>query len=68
MLLLCSTIAIVYSCGNNSEKTGTHTHSDGSTHSDHDTVKPRQQEFNVQDTGKKDSSTHTHKDGVKHSH
>ena len=58
------------SCNNNkTSKEGTHTHSDGSTHDDHDTTKPAQQEFNVTDTsGKKDTGIHTHDDGTKHAH
>lgn len=70
-LLLLASIAlfvITTSCNNNSETKNTHTHSDGSTHDDHDTTKPAQQEFNVADTTKKDTTTHTHADGEKHSH
>jgi hypothetical protein len=62
-------LATITSCNNNSKSEGTHTHDDGSTHTDHkDTVKPVQQEFNVSDTTKKDTTTHTHADGEKHSH
>jgi hypothetical protein len=59
----------VISCGNNTE-TKTHTHEDGSTHADHDTSKPAQQEFVVEDTTAKDTTAkeHTHKTGEKHSH
>jgi hypothetical protein len=59
----------VISCGNNTENK-THTHEDGSTHADHDTTKPAQQEFTVGDTTSKDTTAneHTHKDGEKHSH
>jgi hypothetical protein len=64
---ICSIIAAT-SCNNNSGKENTHTHDDGSTHSDHDTTKPAQQEFNVADTAKKDTTTHIHADGEKHSH
>ncbi|MFT3845483.1 MAG: hypothetical protein QM725_10545 [Lacibacter sp.] len=60
--------ALTTSCNNNSKPEGTHTHEDGSTHDDHDTTKPVQQEFNVADTTKKDTTTHTHADGEKHSH
>jgi hypothetical protein len=57
------------SCGNNTG-TNTHTHEDGSTHGDHDTIKPAQQEFLLGDTTGKDTTgkEHTHKDGEKHSH
>lgn len=70
VLLLASISAFVLttSCNNGTEKKDTHTHDDGSTHADHDTTKPVQQEFNVADTTKKDTSTHTHADGEKHSH
>ena len=65
---ICTALFFVSSCGNNNSQTDTHIHEDGSTHSDHDTAKPEQQEFNVNDTLKKDTSVHTHKDGEKHSH
>jgi hypothetical protein len=67
-LIGIATVTII-SCGNNTE-TKTHTHDDGSTHADHDTTKPKQQEFVVGDTTKKDTvgKQHTHKDGKKHSH
>jgi hypothetical protein len=70
LLLLASIAAFVFttSCNNNSTKEKEHMHDDGSTHSDHDTTKPVQQEFNVADTTKKDTTTHTHADGEKHSH
>jgi hypothetical protein len=60
---------IMISCGNSTESK-THTHDDGSTHPDHDTTKPAQQEFTVGDTTGKDTTVkeHTHKDGEKHSH
>jgi hypothetical protein len=70
-LLFASIAAIVLttSCDNNTKSEGAHTHDDGSTHTDHaDTIKPAQQEFNVADTTKKDTSTHTHANGEKHSH
>ena len=59
----------VISCGNNTDSK-THTHEDGSTHADHDTTKPVQEEFVVGDTTNKDTTgkEHTHKDGEKHSH
>jgi hypothetical protein len=63
---------IVISCGNssNNTETKTHTHDDGSTHADHDTTKPAQQEFTVGDSTASDTTAkeHTHKDGEKHSH
>jgi len=63
-----ATLAMI-GCGNNGE-TKAHTHDDGSTHADHDTTKPAQQEFVVGDTTSKDSTgkKHTHEDGEKHSH
>ena len=60
-----------YSCNNNSTgKKDTHTHPDGSTHSDHDTTKPNQQEFKVSDSTHTDSAghEHSHGDSIKHSH
>jgi uncharacterized lipoprotein NlpE involved in copper resistance len=56
-------------CANNSES-NVHTHEDGSTHADHDTIKPAQEEFMIRDTTHTDSAgrEHTHKDGEKHSH
>jgi hypothetical protein len=57
------------SCNNSKNESDTHTHEDGSVHSDHDTIKPEQQEFNVGDTTViKDTGSHTHDDGRKHSH
>jgi hypothetical protein len=59
---------IMISCDNNTESV-THTHEDGSTHADHDTSKPVQEEFVVGDTTNKDTTKeHTHKNGEKHSH
>jgi hypothetical protein len=75
--IFCAFIGIatlsMISCGNNAEtnaETKTHTHDDGSTHADHDTSKPAQQEFVVGDSTAKDTTAkeHTHKDGEKHSH
>ena len=65
---ICAAMFFVSSCGNNNSKTDTHIHEDGSTHSDHDTTKPVQQEFNVTDSIKKDTTTHKHDDGSTHSH
>jgi hypothetical protein len=62
-----ATSLLIISCNNTKKESGTHTHDDGSTHTDHDTTKPVQQEFNVADTTKKDTS-HTHDNGDKHSH
>jgi hypothetical protein len=43
----------------NTESNGTHTHDDGTTHADHDTSVPAQQEFTVGDSTKTaDSSSH----------
>jgi hypothetical protein len=64
-------IALIFaiSCNNNPKtESGTHTHDDGSVHTDHDTSTPVQEEFRVTDTIKKDTSSHTHPDGEKHSH
>ena len=65
---ICAAMFFVISCNNNNSKPDTHTHDDGSTHADHDTVKPAQQEFNVADTTKKDTTAHAHENGKKHSH
>lgn len=65
---ICSAMLFVVSCDNNSSEPDTHMHVDGSTHADHDTTKPVQQEFNVADTVKKDSSVHMHDNGEQHSH
>ena len=61
--------ATIISCNNNTENK-THTHEDGSTHADHDTTKPAQEEFMIGDTTSTDTTIkeHTHKDGEKHSH
>ncbi|MDX2046392.1 MAG: hypothetical protein SFU87_06380 [Chitinophagaceae bacterium] len=70
-LLFVTAFISFISCNNNTktESTDTHTHADGSTHEDHDTSKPLQQEFKVADSAaKKDTGTHTHPDGAKHSH
>jgi hypothetical protein len=71
LLLLASitSFVLITSCNNGEEsKEKTHQHDDGSTHAEHDTTKPVQQEFKVADTTKKDTTTHTHADGEKHSH
>ena len=70
ILLLAGISAFVFStsCNNKTEANGNHLHDDGSTHADHDTSKPVQQEFNVNDSIKKDTSIHTHDDGKKHDH
>ena len=68
LLASISVFVVTTSCNNSFEKEKTHIHEDGSTHDDHDTTKPAQQEFNVADTTKKDTTTHTHADGEKHSH
>jgi hypothetical protein len=47
----------------------THTHEDGSTHSNHDTSAAKQETFTVGDSTKTDTTKpHTHKDGTSHSH
>lgn len=67
----------VLSCNEAPKESGTHTHDDGSTHSDHDTTAPVQQEFKPGDsTARAADSTaavdstkeHQHADGEKHSH
>lgn len=70
ILLLSGITAILFTsaCNNKSNEEGAHQHEDGSTHVHADTVKPAQQEFQVTDTLKKDTTAHTHKDGEKHSH
>ena len=68
LLASISIFVLTTSCNNSNESKNTHLHEDGSTHDDHDTIKPVQQEFNVADTTKKDTTTHTHEDGEKHSH
>lgn len=68
LLASISVFVLTSSCNNNSDSKNTHQHDDGSTHADHDTTKPVQQEFNVVDSTKKDTTTHTHDDGKKHSH
>jgi hypothetical protein len=65
--LLCIATVTMISCGNNAE-TKTHTHDDGSTHAEHDTTKPKQEEFTIGDTTHTDTTEHSHKDGKKHSH
>ena len=66
---LAFVLILTYSCNNNSQpERGTHIHEDGSTHSDHDTTKPVQEEFNVTDSTDEDTSNHIHTDGEKHSH
>ena len=70
--LLCSASFTFFSCGSNADNNN-HTHSDGSTHTDHDSTKPAQQEFSIVDTlqvdtTKKDTGTHAHEKGEKHSH
>ena len=68
LLASISIFVLTTSCNNSNESINTHLQEDGSTHDDHDTIKPVQQEFNVADTTKKDTTTHTHTDGEKHSH
>ena len=73
MLLIGSMSAVLLfmnACANNQPAENTHTHEDGSTHTDHDTTKPNQQEFSVGDSTGADTSgkEHTHADGEKHSH
>jgi hypothetical protein len=72
IVLLCSATFSLYNCGTNNDA-NSHTHKDGSTHADHDTTKPVQEEFITADTlkidsSKKDTSVHTHENGEKHTH
>ena len=46
---ICAALYFISSCNNNQSSPDTHKHDDGSTHADHDTTKPVQQEFNVAD-------------------
>jgi len=60
-------------CGNESSNAETdaktHTHEDGSTHADHDTTKPAQQEFQLSDSTKTDTTKmHSHGGSKPHSH
>lgn len=62
---------LILGCNDATKESGTHTHDDGSTHSDHDTTMPVQQEFKVADStmhATDSSKEHTHDDGKKHSH
>lgn len=68
LLASISVFVLTTSCNNSTESKNTHQHEDGSTHEDHDTTKPVQQEFNVADSAKTDTTVHTHEDGEKHSH
>jgi hypothetical protein len=75
VFLLASALCtlVFFTACNDSAEAGTHTHEDGSTHSDHaaDTAKPQQQEFTVGDSTTADTSVkeaHTHKDGETHTH
>ncbi len=71
ILLLSGLAVLVFTTAcnnNNANKEGAHQHEDGSTHDHADTVKPAQQEFQVTDSLKKDTTGHTHTDGEKHSH
>jgi hypothetical protein len=73
---ICACLLTFSACTNSQSEpaTNTHTHEDGSTHSDHapDTVKPEQQEFTIGDTTQTDSSAtqkvHSHEDGKPHFH
>jgi hypothetical protein len=72
---LCGIVLSLTSCENNDPEQKTHTHEDGSTHTDHDTTKPVQEEFITVDTARTDTTAkdttgkkHTHKDGKAHSH
>jgi hypothetical protein len=75
---ICLITLFTISCADDIKDPGTHTHEDGSTHTDHDTTKPAQQEFTVGDSTHTDSTgkhkhadstkKHTHADGKKHTH
>jgi hypothetical protein len=65
------TISLLFiACNNNKKESGTHTHDDGSTHSDHatDTVKPAQERFKTDTTHGDTSKMHSHDGGKPHSH
>lgn len=68
-LMLCIALFSIFSCTESQEQ-NTHTHSDGSKHSYHDTVKPVQEQFKVTDNPLTApvEIEHTHKDGKPHSH
>lgn len=70
-IALLSVSVILFSC-NQAEQKGSHTHDDGSTHTDHtaDTTKPVQEEFIAKDSLKTDTSSkeHSHEDGKNHAH
>ena len=78
-IILCASLAcaslLVFSCNDNTNnQPGTHTHDDGSVHTDHtaDSIKPAQQEFKVDSTSIPSDTTakkpHTHADGRTHTH
>jgi hypothetical protein len=59
---LVASLFILSSCGKKAEE-GTHTHDDGSVHTDHATDTTKQEEFNAADT-----TGHHHHDSTDHSH
>jgi hypothetical protein len=66
--MLCVAVIMTISCSNSSDEK-THLHDDGTSHADHDTTKPAQQEFSVGDSAIADTTKeHSHADGKKHSH
>lgn len=70
-LAAIAAVILFAACNEATQESGTHTHEDGSTHTDHDTTRPPQQEFVVGDTTVKavdSTKEHTHADGEKHSH
>lgn len=69
LLLACISVFVFStSCNNKTEENGNHLHDDGSTHTNHDSTKPVQEEFKINDSIKNDTSTHPHDDGKKHDH
>lgn len=67
--MICVATLTTISCADTEDK-NTHVHEDGSTHTNHDTVKPVQEQFSVTDTSSHSESDdeHTHGDGKPHSH
>ena len=64
-LSLFSFFAIACGDASHDHGDGTHTHEDGSTHTDHDTTTYHQEEF---DAVNDSTSSHTHEDGSSHTH
>lgn len=67
--MICVATLTMISCGDTQDN-NTHKHEDGSTHTNHDTTKPVQEQFKVTDTTSQTPTEgeHTHGDGKPHSH